>query len=204
MAYKYDVFISYRRENTSKRWVEESFLPIFRSFLSEALGGREVTIFRDVEGIEGGQNWKAKICRALAYSKCLVPVFLPSYFHSEWCVRELSIIYDRQKKCGLNTIERPNGLIIPLKVRDGKYFPEKLQEINILNCNDYYRIGGGFETTPRFVDFQDILSKWVEEVANAIEGAPEWDESWLSEDYLSFTINEFSISREIKMQTPML
>ncbi|MDW3192999.1 MAG: toll/interleukin-1 receptor domain-containing protein [Cytophagales bacterium] len=59
-------------------------------------GRKEVKVFRDKEGIESGDNWRLKIKRALATSKYLVPILLPSYFHSEWYTKEIAAIYHRK------------------------------------------------------------------------------------------------------------
>ena len=114
MAYQYDVFISYKSE--SKDWVLKAFLPLFERHLQEALGGRKPSIFMDMQRIENGDAWRNTLRYALAHSRCVVAVLTPSYFHSEWCTKELSVMLHRAKQHGLLTKEIPGGLIAPLCV----------------------------------------------------------------------------------------
>lgn len=204
MGYQYDVFISYRRKEIPKRWLEEMFLPLFRDYLEESLGGRKVKIFRDEDGIEGGANWSNKIKLALAKSRCMVPILIPSYFHSDWCTKEIAVLYHRQKSLGFNTLTNPNGLIIPLKIRDGIFFPENIKELQILDCNDFYRVGSGVEGTELYIKFQDKLLTWIENVAEAIRNAPEWDRDWLEDNWLEVPSTSFRIDGNINIEHPRL
>lgn len=204
MGYEWDVFISYRRKDIPKRWLEEIFLPLFKDYLEEALGGRKVLIFRDETGIEGGANWRNTIKRALATSKCLVPILIPSYFHSEWCTKEFAVMYNRQLDLGFNSIASPKGLIIPLKIQDGKHFPIKVTEIQILDCNDYYRVGTGVELTGLYVNLQNTLLNWVETVAEAINNAPPWNSLWLEDEHLEVSNEQFLINYPITISQPFL
>lgn len=204
MDYDWDVFISYRRKQIPIRWLEEMFLPLFVDYLEEALGGRKVKIYRDVEGIEGGDNWKKNIKSALAKSRCIVPVLLPSYFHSNWCTKEFAVIYHRQIELGFNSMENPNGLIIPLKIRDGDFFPEKVKDLQIFNCNDFYRVGKGVESTELYIKFQEQLSKWVENVARAINNAPPWNPEWMKDKWLEIPSDDFNIIESFNIPSPKL
>lgn len=205
MGYNWDVFISYRRDTIPQRWLEETFLPLFKHYLRESLGGREVNIYRDTECIEGGANWRNNIKKALATSKCIVPILIPSYFHSDWCTKEIAVIYHRQKQLGLATINNPKSLIIPLKVRDGIFFSEKIKEIQILDCNNYYRVGAGVESTDLYIKLQDKLSVWIEDVALAINNAPDWNSDWLTDDWLEISNQEFLMTQnEFNIKTPKL
>lgn len=204
MSYQYDIFISYRRKAIPKRWLEEMFLPLFTDYLEESLGGGTLKIFRDEKAIESGDHWKNKIKNALATSKCIVPILLPSYFHSEWCLKELAIIHNRQIKLGYNTLKNPSGLIIPLKIRDGDFFPKEIKDLQIFDCNDFYRVGKGVENTELYLNFQNKLIVWIEEVAKAVKNAPEWNKDWLNEDWLDISTDKFAINQDFKMKQPEL
>ena len=205
MGYKWDVFISYRRMPIPKRWMEEMFLPFFKDHLGEALGGREVKIFKDTDGIEGGANWSNNIKNALATSRCLVPILIPSYFHSEWCTKEIAVIHYRQEQLGFTTVNNPNGLIVPLKIHDGDFFPKIAQELQISDFNEFYRVGAGVESTDLYVRLQDKLLVWIESVAKAINRAPDWNPDWLTDEWLETSNEKFLIDRsEINIQNPTL
>lgn len=203
MAYEWDIFISYKRDELPKLWMEETFLKLFKGYLKEALGGREIKIYRDVEGIEGGANWPNSIKRALATSRCLVPILLPSYFQSEWCTKEMAVIYHRQERLGYSTVNNPGGLIVPLKIHDGDDFPPFVNNLQILDCNDYFIVGEAFTLTPGYVDFQRMLMKWVGDVAKAVKRAPEWNPEWLEEKWLEVPHNQF-MTDQINAPAPKL
>lgn len=203
--YQYDVFLSYRRKRRPKMWVDEVFYPLFEDLLCEALGGREPRIFKDVEEIRGGDNWHARVCNALATSKCLVPVLLPSYFTSEWCVREFSIIHNRQLQLGYNSLDNPHGLIVPIKIHDGESFPEGIDKINICDFNDYFYTGKGLELTTKYIELESKLIKWVEKVAFAIRNAPEWDPKFLDKEKLNYFNHDlFNDDSHDMIQAPSL
>ncbi|MFN0013657.1 MAG: TIR domain-containing protein [Saprospiraceae bacterium] len=99
MAYEYDVFISYRRESDPKEWTQNIFLPKFEAYLREESGKKNLKIFLDEQGIEGGDYWEDTLKIALAKSRCLVPVLMPSYFalHSKPVKRIIPIYLDSSK-----------------------------------------------------------------------------------------------------------
>jgi len=182
MAYQYDVFISYKSE--SKDWVLKAFLPLFERHLQEALGGRKPSIFMDMQRIENGDAWRNTLRYALAHSRCVVAVLTPSYFHSEWCTKELSVMLHRAKQHGLLTKEIPGGLIAPLCVSDGEHFPQLVQEIQQERLHDYYSFAEAFPLTKPYVKFEKQLKKWLPIVANIIRRAPEWQPEWLEDAWL--------------------
>lgn len=192
MAYQYDVFVSYRRK--SKNWVHEYFLPLFEYHLQEAVGGRAINIFVDTEDIEGGDAWPQRLHHALAHSKCLVPVLLPSYFHSAWCVKELAIMEARCRRNGLWSIQNPGGLIVPVCISDGDFFPDSVKEIQALPCHDYHRTGPGFRNLEPYTRFEEAIMGWTVQVARAIERAPDWNQDWLTKEWLEVAIDHLLLS----------
>lgn len=154
MSYQYDIFLSYNRKFPHGDWVNDIFLPFFKSYLEDALNLREVKIFIDIDEIKSGQAFDAKIKNALIHSKIMVSIFSPAYFLSEWCKKEFAIIDYRQRQCGYLTVENPNGLIVPIKIFDGEHFPEYVNEIfQITDFNKFSRIGIQTSNTPLFVEF---------------------------------------------------
>ena len=153
MDYEYDVFLSYVTKYPHGEWVNDIFYELFESYLSDAIN-YNVKIFRDISDIKGGMAWENKIKKALVCSKVMVSIFSPSYFQSEYCMREFSVINYRQRQLNYMTVQNPNGLIIALKISDGDNFPEEGRKIQTLNCNNYFRVGEGMKRTPIFVELQ--------------------------------------------------
>jgi hypothetical protein len=180
MAYEYDVFLSYKRGKVFGRWVFETFLPLLKEYLANSLNKNEVEIFCDTQEIPPGAAWPQKLQNALTCSRCLIAIWLPAYFHSEWCTKELSLMLYREKQLGYRTLQNPLGLIIPFKVHDGEYFPEFVNDIQCFDCTNFARVGEGFEKTPRYIEFQDQMIEWVEDVAEVIRQAPLWQEEWFN------------------------
>jgi hypothetical protein len=115
----------------------------------------------------------------------MVSVLSPSYFNSDWCKKEFAFMDYRQRKSGYLSQDNPNGLIVPLKIRDGEHFPDYLKTIQIANFNNYLRVGEGFRKTPLYVEFQGKLQDWVEDVKHAYNLAPEWNEDWKHPDWIN-------------------
>jgi hypothetical protein len=183
MPYEHDLFVSHKHDEMMESWVGEHFVPFLKSFVGNALN-RPVSIFFDRSGIRAGEDWPLRLQHALAKSRCLVAVWSPLYFHSEWCRRECAVMFFREAQLGLRTVRAPGGLIVPVNVNDGEFFPKKAREIQSLPCQRYWRIGQGFVKSERYVEFQDALQKWSEDVAHAVQSAPEFDERWLTAQWL--------------------
>lgn len=176
MEYEYDVFLSYRRYGEWPEWVSQKFMPLFKHYLGEELGCIP-KIFFDVESIETGISWPARIQNSLARSRVIVPLFSKQYFSSEWCRHELAHMLARENKCGFATRECPEGLIIPAKIHDGKDFPfiiKNIQCLSLEHCSNV-RVAKG---SPREEELSCLIEKWMPDIVSAIERAPEYDKSW--------------------------
>ncbi|MBN8685328.1 MAG: toll/interleukin-1 receptor domain-containing protein [Chitinophagales bacterium] len=201
MAYQYDVFISYR--SVTKKWVTETFLPLFHTHLREAIGGREPDIFIDTKRIENGDAWEQRLKNALAHSKTVVAVLTPSYFHSEWCAREFSVMRQRAQAHGLLSVENPGGLIAPVSISDGEYFPEFVKTLQQEKLHDFYNTAEAFCKTDKFVDFENKVKDWVHKVASIINHAPDWNAEWLEQAWLDDVLFEdllINQQKPIKLQ----
>lgn len=183
MGYEHDIFVSYMHDGQMEGWVVQHLVPFIQSFVGNALN-RPVHIFIDRAGIRSGDAWPARLRRALAKSRCLVAVWSPLYFHSDWCRRECSTMLHREVALGFRTIQKPEGLVIPVNVFDGNFFPKKAKDIQWLDCRKYWIVGDGFVKTERYVEFQDVLRTWADDAAHMIQGAPAWDEAWLTPSWL--------------------
>lgn len=198
MSYKFDLFVSYRHDGPYGEWVEKPFLDLFTTYLRNELG-RDPIIFWDRSGIASGDEWPLKLLSALAQSRCLIAIWSPAYFQSEWCRKELALMLARERHCGYRTLEKPGGLIISVAIHDGDRFPDVAKRIQHPDWHLYARVGDGFRKTERFVEFQDKLTNWAPDVASAIAACPKWHATFLDEQWIQAAIStiepELQLSR---------
>jgi TIR domain len=202
MAYKYDVFLSYTRAYPFGDWIHEHFFPLFAPYLSNALN-RPATVFVDSPGISTGDTWPERLKNALACSKCLIEAWSPSYFYSGWCMYECAIMFHREQQLGYRTINNPSGLVLPINVFDGEHFPPFAKQIQYLDCRRFVRPGSGFTKTERYVEFQDIMITWIDEVARAVNNAPAWMPEWLTKAWLDDIIKTLPHREQPTAQAPL-
>ncbi len=186
MDYEYDVFVSYSRDFPYGKWVREIFLPLFQGFLKGALN-KEPKLYID-EKIPTGNEWTEDLKNALARSRCLVGIWSPHYFISKWCKSECFVMLHRERTLNFRSLENPDGLIVPVTIQDGDIFPEYAKKIQSAPWHRFARDGNGFKETRRYVEFQDEMLDWVEDVARAIKSAPPWNPEWLSDDLFNKVI----------------
>ncbi|XP_052876939.1 disease resistance protein RPV1-like isoform X2 [Gossypium arboreum] len=88
---KYDVFLSFRGEDTRKN---------FTDHLYDALKRSRIITFRDDPKLEAGEEIAPELFKAIQQSWCSVIVFSESYASSGWCLDELSAIVKQKKDKG--------------------------------------------------------------------------------------------------------
>jgi hypothetical protein len=116
VPYQYDIFISYKRNQETSRWIEDHFQPIL-AYAVELELGRPPIIYRD-NSLHDGGTWPIELGVALGSSRVIIPLLTKTYFHSEWCVRELSAMLSRENEMCCRTLAKPDGLIIPTVLHD--------------------------------------------------------------------------------------
>ena len=142
------------------------------------------TIFIDKGGIETGDVWADKLKKALATSKCLVPIFIGPYFNSEWCSREFAIIHNRQNALGFGTIDKPGGLIIPVLAADGDTLHAHAKRLQSINFKEFYTDCESFKKSLKYMDFEAKIKELTHAIIKTLENVPEWDAEWLEEKWL--------------------
>lgn len=183
MPYHYDIFVSYMHDEQMEGWVPTHLIPFLKSFVGNALN-RPIDVFIDRDGIATGDAWPQRLQQAIARSRCLIGIWSPLYFHSEWCRRECAAMLHRESQFGFRTVANPKGLVLPINVFDGIFFPETARQIQWLDCQKYWIVGDGFVKTEKYVDFQDLLREWASEVAEVIRIAPPCEDSWMTDEWL--------------------
>lgn len=91
IPYKYDVFLSFRGEDTRNGFTDN---------LYEALRKAGITTFRDDNEIQEGQELKPEIERAITESKASIIVISKNYANSSWCLDELRLILEQKSNAG--------------------------------------------------------------------------------------------------------
>ena len=190
MPYTHDVFLSYSHDYPFGEWVKDPFLPLFQGYLTASLG-RAGQIFSDRD-IPAGNSWPERLRNALATSRTLVGIWSPNYFISDWCQCECLFMLHREHAFGFRTPTNPDGLIVPVTLHDGDRFPNYARAVQYADWIKYARVGEGFKKTERYVEFQDRISDWADDVARAINAAPDWDAEWLTEDWLNAAVPNWS------------
>ncbi len=203
MSYNWDVFLSYNRKFPHGQWVDDIFLPLFEPYLDDALN-RKVKIFKDTKDISAGSAWPERLKNSVAHSRCMVSIFSPSYFRSEWCMKEFAIMHHRQKQLGYLTVEKPDGLIVPVNLFDGEHFPSYARQLEMFDCKAFNRVGEGIKLTQIYIDFQGVLQGWVYDVAKVIGNAPAWNPAWLGEEWLDSAQGTFQPETETIVRRPSL
>ncbi|GKA28174.1 TMV resistance protein N-like protein [Tanacetum coccineum] len=87
---KYDVFLSFRGEDTRHNFTDHLYHALVRAGLRT---------FRDNDSMGRGQLLKPEIETAIKQSRASVIVLSENYADSRWCLDELVLIVDQGKKC---------------------------------------------------------------------------------------------------------
>ncbi|PHT33032.1 hypothetical protein CQW23_29369, partial [Capsicum baccatum] len=82
-TFKYDVFLSFRGEDTRRTFV---------SHLYNALEQKGIRTFKDDERLETGKSISGELLKAIEEARFAVVIFSRSYASSRWCLEELAHI----------------------------------------------------------------------------------------------------------------
>nr|XP_043635493.1 disease resistance protein RPV1-like [Erigeron canadensis] len=91
-SWKYDVFISFRGEDTRKTFVDH---------LYSALVERPICVYKDDEALPRGASIGPSLFKAIEESRIAVVVFSTNYADSSWCLDELAYIMKCRDERGL-------------------------------------------------------------------------------------------------------
>ncbi|KAJ0532159.1 putative TIR domain, P-loop containing nucleoside triphosphate hydrolase [Helianthus annuus] len=87
-SFKYDVFLSFRGEDTRKTFVDHLYV---------ALVNKGIITYKDDETIDKGERIKEQLMRSIQDSRFYIIVFSKNYASSSWCLDELVEIIKCQK-----------------------------------------------------------------------------------------------------------
>ncbi|GJX66897.1 disease resistance TIR-NBS-LRR class family protein [Tanacetum coccineum] len=86
--FTYDVFLSFRGEDTRKKFVDHLYY---------ALKRKGVVTYKDDENIDKGKRINEQLIKSIQDSRCYIIVFSKTYAASSWCLDELVHIMECQK-----------------------------------------------------------------------------------------------------------
>jgi hypothetical protein len=175
VGYKHDVFISYRRDPETLRWLQNHFLPLLSLRVRQELL-RVPKIYTDTQ-LEAGASWPAQLGQELGASRVLIALWAKDYFASKWCLEETALMLGREKELGLRTDENPRGLVIPAIIHDGDTFPKSLSHIEHFGIQRLFNVRMAHDGR-RAEKLDEIITTQAEAIAKAIEAAPPWRKKW--------------------------
>ncbi|CAL2241115.1 unnamed protein product [Prunus armeniaca] len=88
---RYDVFLSFRGEDTRKTFTDH----LYTAFVNSG-----IQTFRDDDELERGENIKPGLQKTIQESRSSVIVFSKDYASSKWCLDELVLILERKRISG--------------------------------------------------------------------------------------------------------
>lgn len=179
--YRYDVFVSYKREPTDRHLVTpwlKAVLARTEFWLKQELGGREISVFFDEDSIDVGTKWPDEIRDALLASRCLLAIWSPEYFHSAWCMAEWRSFVARE-----NMVAADSGascvLIFPVKFHDGRWYPQEARETQQFDLSDYAATTSAFWQSQRADDLDRLIRKRLAPaLARSVADAPDHKDGW--------------------------
>ena len=103
-----------------------------------------------------------------------MPIFSTEYFRSPWCNAELDCVLERETLLGLRTQELPTGLIFPIKLYDGKFYPERVRNITYDDFSEFAHAAADspFRNSPAYLDFRRRVRMFVLDLSEMILDAP--------------------------------
>ncbi len=198
MAYKYDIFISYRRDNLTRKWIETHFVPLLEHHINLELG-RKPIIYIDTL-LENGTTWPIALGSALGASRTIIPLWTKTFLNSEWCSCEIGHMLEREKKNGYRTIEKPGGLVFPTVIHDGETMPISLTTIQKIEIQECYNVRMSVYS-PKAEILDDRLRPLGRDITDAISNAPAWKQDWQIDAVNSF-VQQFHIKEESMQSQP--
>ncbi len=172
-GYKFDVFLSVKGDKVFSEWLEQSFIPLFDSYIRNDIIAEckrlPAGIFYYKNSLAPGDPWPDDLRKGIKQSRLAVALCSPEYFYSKWCLTEFHSFLERG-----NTSQAK--VLIPAAIHDGDGFPAEARSLQTANFSDFVIVGDGFKTTKKYSDFQDELKKFSKRVAQLICKVPTFQE----------------------------
>jgi hypothetical protein len=176
-GYEYDVFVSYSRHGSAPKWLKNHFYPKVEDCLTDHMTSSP-KIFMD-KAMERAVDWPAALEKALHRSKIMIAVLTPRYFQSAWCMAELRSMRARERKLGLASPERPQGLIYPILYSDSENFPE--EEGLRRSWWDFKKLSMPepvFQESRDWPLFHNTVLELARDLSELVSQVPPWQPDW--------------------------
>ena len=198
-SYMYDVFISYRHKSPVRDWFINHFLEQLEQWLPNYMP-YEPRIFTDLQ-IEKGKDFGDVLSKALLVSRCLLTIWCPVYFRSNWCEAELQAMREREQLLNLQINRNPPALIYPVLYCGAKSLPSYVQAIQYKDMSEWNNPYPVFKQTVQYVEFVKQMQELCQDLAVMIQSAPPWQASW---PVVTPEIYQTEISQSITFALPRL
>jgi TIR domain len=175
MSYVHDIFISYRRDEETRAWLNNHFLPLLSLRVRQELM-HAPNIFVDGQ-LESGFSWPSRLGINLGGSRILLALWAKDYFASRWCTEEMAQMLAREQAYGFRTNDNPQGLVVPAVIHDGDEFPPHLSHIQRFDIQRCFNVRMQRDSA-RAEELDAILAAEAPAIAAAIEAAPPWRKAW--------------------------
>jgi hypothetical protein len=168
MAFQYSCFISYRRLAGDMEIVRT----LYDAISDEVRRLVPLAVYRDEEGLSGGDVPDERIARALCKSICMIVFYVPVYFDetNTYCAREYRAMM-RLEAQRLELLRQDfgnevggHGLIIPIIFRGSKFLPpEFLQHRKPYMFEDFTISTRDIRKHPRFREEVHKIADYIYE-----------------------------------------
>lgn len=175
-GYKYDVFVSYSRYGTVRNWLLNHFYPRLVECLVDEMEDTP-KMFLDKE-MPRGVHWPSQLQEALQHSKILVAVLSAPYFRSKWCMTEWGSMQAREELLGLAGVQRPQGLIYPIRFADSNSFENEGRLRSWWDFKGLDNPDKGFQESRDWHPFQQRVRECAQDLAELLKQVPPWRPDW--------------------------
>lgn len=175
MGYQYDIFISYKRNDLGRQWLQRQFIPELKKRL-ESLHG-PVNIFLD-ESVQEGAIPRQAVLQALQQAKILMPILSPPYFQSHWCSAEWKTFEARELAAGL--IDGCHSLRIPIRWRDCEKYDTLMGDSapKPRDFHEFRHTEEGWRKSEKFTQFEEEVDKLADLLACLLPLVHRHDPDW--------------------------
>jgi hypothetical protein len=171
-GYDYDVFLSAASESPVEEWVDNHFLGMLRTHLSNEMTKKPKVFWYKEQST--GVDWKANLKKELSRSRILLAVLSPHYFRSDWCMAEFESIIEREKQLKMGELERPEGLIYPVLFSDGDCFKDVGRVKYWKDLSKWRYHWPQFRDSDKYLEFDQAMRGVGSELAKQIKIVPPW------------------------------
>jgi len=175
-GYKYDVFISYCREGSVRKWLLNHFYDKLRECLADHFAPPPKVYM--ARKMSRAVHWPSDLEIALRHIKIMIQLLTPNYFESEWCMAELRSMQAREKLLGLAGPEISQGLIYPILYSDSENFPIDERLRSWVDFKEFAHPDPVYQQTADYVGFHREVNKLAEDLVQLLRKVPDWQPDW--------------------------